>query len=198
MVERPPALEGGNLGLAIAVTLLLLAAGMLWIGPGRDAVGGASAELEQKAQRFANWQRRHGSLHPVSDADREAWKLRYGQVHTFGIPDGDEASLMARVAGRFSAPSVRGLEVMRDVADDADQSEAIRIRAPFGTGCVELRVVSVRVRFEARYADASEILARLGSEGSPLRIRRLDLQRRFPGVRVELDLDLWTRQELES
>ena len=41
----------------------------------------------------------------------------------------------------------------------------------------------------------ARILARIEPDDSALKLRRLELRRQYPGVRVDLSLDLWTREE---
>jgi hypothetical protein len=72
------------------------------------------------------------------------------------------------------------------------------VQAPDAEEVAELHPVSLRVGFDASYSDASRILAGLESESSPASIERLEMRRDFPGVRVEIDLVFWTREEVAS
>ncbi len=198
MGERPPFLEGGNLGLVILVSFLVLAAGMLWVGPGTGFLERARAELTERIDRSAAWQARHAEAAPVSDAEREQWSLDFARLRGHGAPVEDAPALTARVASAFGGASVRNLEVTRQPSDESEEEPVVRVHAPFAEEEAELFPVPVRVGFEASLSDASRILGSLESEASPASIQRLDMRRSFPGVRVELELVFWTRKEVAS
>jgi hypothetical protein len=198
MGERPPFLEGGNLALVILVSFLVLAAGLLWIGPGTDFLERARAELTERVERRAAWQARHAAASPISETEREQWSQSFERLRDFGAPVEDGPGLTARVASVFGGASVRNLEVTRQPPAESEEEPVVRVQAPFAEEEAELFPVSVRVGFEASLSDASRILGSLESEVSPASIQRLDMRRDFPGVRVELDLIFWTRKEVAS
>ena len=56
-----------------------------------------------------------------------------------------------------------------------------------------------RVRFDASYADAKAVLEKLAPERSGgIDLERVEIKRHFPDVRVELELAVWTREEVAS
>jgi hypothetical protein len=202
MGERPPFLEGGNLALVVLLTLLLLGAGLLWIGPGSGHLESARAELSERLERSAEWHAQNASAAPISEAEREQWNRSFERLRDHGAVVEDEPALMAHVAGAFRAPSVRHLEVTRrsppESEEEPEEEAGLRIEAPFTEEAAELYSVPLHVAFGASFTDASEILARLESESSPASIERLEMRRDFPGVRVEIDLLVWTRREVAS
>lgn len=201
MGERPIVLEGANPLLIASVIVLGVGVVLLWVGPGIGAVSRARAAIAEKQERFAAWDEQREAADGVSEAERARWSTDFDRVRTFGESAPDEASLTARVARRLSAPSVRGLEVVRNGSvDDAESEEGpVELRQPFGKKVLEFRRVPLRVRFDASYSDVKWILEGLAPENSGgMTLHRVELKRRFPEVRVELEMDVWTREELES
>lgn len=197
MADRPIVFEGINSLLAAALTLLGIAAVLLWVGPGMIAVERARTAVGEKEERFAAWDEERESAEATTSEDRRRWMQQFERARTIGIVAGDDASLSARVARRLDAPSVRGLEVARDGGpDEDDERSGLDLAQPFGPLRLDFERVPVRVRFDASYADVKAILERFGpGEGSGMVVRRVDLKRQFPSVRVELELDVWTRRE---
>jgi hypothetical protein len=201
MASRPVAFEGVNLGLLLALALLSFAAGSLLLGPGGARIDTARKSLHEQQQRLEAWQRQRGDVKPVSEAERSAWEQRYAQLTRFAAPEpDDDAALAAWVAARLSAPSVRDLQVSRAHSGNEERRhpDPLHARAPDGSASWEIHAVPVRVGFDARYADVSRLLRGLEAESSPLRVERMDMRRLYPDVRVELDVTLWIRREVDS
>ncbi len=204
MSSRPVVFEGANLGLVLAVVALCLAAGLLFLGPGSTRVDEAREALAENEKRLAVWNRQRVDARPVGEGERASWDRDYARLSQLGpLAEDDDAALMAWVAARLDAPSVRDLQVSRtqkaeDDGNDGEASGALLAPAPDGSLDWSIEPVPVHVRFDARYADVSLLLRRLEAELSPLKIEKLDLRRRYPDVRVELDLTLWTRRRADS
>lgn len=202
MASRPVAFEGANLGLVIAVVALSFAAGLVFIGPGSERIDSARATVREHEKRLDTWSRQQRDARAVSEPERATWDQRYALLSGFGaLAEDDDAAMMAWVATRLRAPSVRDLQVSRtqrsDGEEDADELRLLA-RALDGTTSWEITPTPVHVRFDARYADVAHLLRRLETRLSPLRIERLDMRRRYPDVRVEFDLTLWTRRKARS
>ena len=202
MADRPVVFEGVNLGLVLAVGALSLAAGLILLGPGSTRIDTARQTLADQQKRIDAWNRQRNDSQPVSPDERDTWKQRYARLARFGaVAEDDDAALMAWVAARLDAASVKDLQVSRTVdPDEQEESHEQRLlaRAPDGTESWEIRPIPLRVKFDARYADVSNLLRRMEASMSPLRIERLEMRRHYPDVRVELDVTLWTRREESS
>ncbi|MEM7410910.1 MAG: hypothetical protein AAF430_11795 [Myxococcota bacterium] len=203
MADRAIALTGRNPVWIGGVFVLGAVAALLWLGPGVTSVDRARDDLAGKEDRFAQWEREREAGTAISDADRESWALRFERVRAFGEDVADDASLMARVAERLRAPSVRGVEVVRtSSAADEEEDEAeepLRLYSSSGDEGIELRRVPLRVKFVADYQDLKRILDNLTAGANRgVRVRHLDVERSFPDVRVELEIDIWKRSEIAS
>ena len=198
MGERPPFLEGGNLALVIFLTLLTLGGGLLWVGPEGKRLEEARAELAERLERGAAWHAQHASAAPISAPERERWDQGFERLRDHGASVESEPTLMAVVAGAFRGASVRNLEVTHRSPAETEETAIVRVQAPDGEEVAELHPVALRVGFDASYTDASRILSGLESESSPASIERLEMRRDFPGVRVEINLVFWAREEVAS
>ena len=182
---------------------LVAATALIAFGPGQSALHAAREDIEKSSKRLARFEQKRESTNAIAPEQRDAWERHYEELSRFGAPDRDEAGLVAWVASALEESTVKGLEVLpgRPTRMDADAEEGasgLELRAPFGDEGVLLRTVPLRVRFEARYSDMARILRRIESRGSAFRITRLQVTRGFPGVRVDLDLDLFVREVLDS
>ena len=203
MAERSVAFVGKNPVWIGAVIVLGAAAAMLWLGPGMRSMDDARDDLAAKQGRYAQWEVERDASRSISESDREGWALRFERARSFGEAVPDDASLMARIAERFRAPSVRGMEVVRtsSAAEEGEEEaeEPLRLFSSDGEQGVELRRVPVRVKFVADYQDLKRILDQLTAGANRgLRVRHLDLERSYPDVRVEMELDVWKRSEIQS
>lgn len=204
MAERPVALEGLNLVLLLAQGLLWVAALLLLLGPGRGALGAARSEVSVWLEREDDWQADFGDLEELSDAERLKWQADYAALRDFGAPNHEEPELTAWVASELRAPSVKGLEVIAESDEDEAAEPLWELRSPSAAEAIAeaegiaFHQLSVRVRFDALYADLSQILSRIESAGSALSLRGLRVRRQAAEVRVELELGLWAQQEGRS
>jgi hypothetical protein len=201
MADRPLLLEGRNPVLALVVALLWLATAILFAGPGRTAIAAARQEVAKLEARSESWARKYHRNENLPEAKRLAWSTGYERMRSFGAPSQEGPRLTAWVADVLRAPSVRGLEVTLDPATEAGESRSFQLSAPAGESqapSIRLTVLPIRVRFDARFEDVAWLIAQLESPDSALELRRVQLQRHLPEVRVELDLDVWTHEELDS
>ena len=201
MAERPIALEGNNPLLIGAVAVLGAAAVLLWIGPGLSSIERARAALQLKQERFLGWDAEREAAERVTPEQQARWAKDFDRVLKLGETAPDDASLMARVARRLAAPSVRGLELARNggAGEAGDTEDVLTVRRPFGETTLVFRRVPLRVRFDASYADAKAVLEKLAPERSGgIDLERVEIKRHFPDVRVELELAVWTREEVAS
>lgn len=199
MADRPLIVEGANPVLVALVVVLALVAALIWFGPGLSALREARADLTDKQERLAEWNRAHEAAAVITQTEKARWTSLYARYQGFGTVAKDEPALLASVARQLEAPSVRGLEVaaIRDVSD-GDESRVVHLSAPFDESGVEVRQTTVRARFEADYDDIRQILARLDPRIGGVAIRRLELQRHFPAIRVDLELAVFTRRDIQS
>lgn len=196
MGERPVAFEGPNVGLCIALVALWTAVLLLFVGPGRSFVAELSGSVAEGEARAHAWDERFSEARPLLEDDRRAWSAGYARLREFGAPGEDELGITTWVAAALRAPSVRGLEVIRD--PENDDGERLELRSPDGESRLAFESVFVRLRFDSAYEDLSRLLARIEDPASAFQLRRIEVKRNQREVRVQLDLDLWTRREIQS
>jgi hypothetical protein len=201
MSDHLAAFEGANLGLAAAIVLTALLAGVVAVGPVRGQLARASAELHDTAHQLALWQAEYARFQPVPAEQRARWRARWLSFAGRLRPATSDADLMALVAEGLQAPSVRGLQVSRRqtsvTASDTEDEEMLVF--PIGEGDPVLaRTESLQATLAASYEDALRILERLEARELPARLEVIELRRDFPDVTVHLELAYFVRPETEQ
>jgi len=196
VAERPVAFEGPNVGLCLALVALWTAVLLLFVGPGRSFVAELAGTVADGEARAHAWEERFSDARPLQEDERRAWHAGFASLREFGAPGEDELGITTWVAAALRAPSVRALEVIRDPGKD--DGERLELRSPDGESHLAFESVFVRLRFDSEYEDLSRLLARIEDPASAFKLRRIEVKRHLRDVRVELDLDLWTRREVQS
>ena len=199
MAERPVIADPVNLGLVAVLVVLGIMTGLLWLGPGRGAVQAAQDAVQERRLRVEDWQHDRMAERNVTEAERADWIARYERVTGLGVEAQADPEMIAHVASVIGTQGIRGLEISRIDARSGEAEKTHEVFPPFGQeGGVRLTAVPVRVRFEADYDDLLRVLERCSDPSSALSIRRVDLLRRLPAIRVELEFDFWRREALVS
>ncbi len=199
MAERAPYLEPVNLGLGVALGLLVLAAGVAFLGPGRAQLRGLGLELASGAARSAHWQQERRGLLQVGNAEREQWARQWESLVTRVPLAVDDPTLLARLAGAFPGPGVRGLEIDRLAATPEDPApEPLALLSPGEAAEATLEGDPVRVRFRAGYPRLAQLLRELEAGALPARLEALEVRRGAGELAVELTLTVFARREVRS
>ncbi|MGH0029910.1 MAG: hypothetical protein ACQGVC_08970 [Myxococcota bacterium] len=196
MAERTAYLRGANLGMSVAIAIVMGGGALLLLGPGASHTGGLRAELARMRADAASWQARQRAFRPAHDGERAAWTdaWRRALSRIPAIPNDPE--LVAAVSDAFDAPSVRGLHVeTRRERPEADEEAAIEIASPLDGTRISLRPVPLSLAFNASFRDAAEILGRVEARQVPARVEALRMRRDYPDVEVAMELTYFVRGE---
>jgi|GEM_PF-3659287 len=183
-----------NVGLGVAVAILLGCAGLLALGPGRQHLQQLRGELSEKRERLEAWTGESAAFQGISRQERARWRAAWqGLLGRIGLR-GDAPELTAQVGRFFRGASVRQLEVERGRAEDPEE-EPHRLRAPdpLGAGRAVVEPIPIAVSFRSSYRDAFQLLSGLEARQLPARIERLEMSRNAPGVAVRLELTWFSR-----
>jgi len=98
-----------NVGLGVAVAILLGCAGLLALGPGRQHLEQLRGELAEKSERLEAWTGESAAFQGISREERAGWRDAWqGLLRRIGLR-GDDPELTAEVARFFRGASVRRL-----------------------------------------------------------------------------------------
>jgi hypothetical protein len=181
-----------NVVLASTLGLIVLGGGALGLGVAQPRLALAQQRLAEASARAEGWAReRAGFRAPDARASEERWRELLRRVE----PVPDAPALIARVAERMQAPSVRQLAVGLREPDPAlgPAPEPIVVRSPDGASELTLTRAAVELRFRASYEDALALLTRIEQRGVPARLDALDMKRDATRVIVRAQLGWFTR-----
>jgi hypothetical protein len=201
-VTRRPSARGFNAALAAALALVVLGGGAAVFGRGCERIERYEGELRERSERAEAWALQRSYFRNPSDAVRAARLARWGELlERVEVVEG-QAALIAHVAEKLYAPSVRGLEVERSgtaaLVGEDEALPATRYDAPEGGESVALVSIPITVSLRTSYADAFALLERIERRQVAARLDSLDIKRQPPGVLLQLGLTWYTRNPQEG
>jgi len=180
-----------NAVLAGALALVVLGGGALGLGFARPRLEAAREQLSAATARAEEWARERTAFHSTdARASAERWRELLRRVE----PVPNTPALIARVAERMQAPSVRQLAVEpREPDPSAPVPEPFVVHAPDGSAEIALTSSAIELRFRASYEDALALLTRIEQRLVPARLDALDMKRDATRVVVRAQLTWFTR-----
>lgn len=196
MAERPVVFQGANLGLSIAIAIVVCGGGLLLLGPGRSHVHALRADLSAQLAALERWQHDRTRFRPPSREERAAWAASWESLNRRIPAVANDPELVATVSEALHAPSVRKMQVEPQGAHDEDASgEVLKVVSPVDDTTLVLRPVPLAIAFHSSFRDASAILGRIEARRLPARLESLRVRRDYPGVEVAMDVTYFVRDE---
>lgn len=186
----------GWIGLIAALMCALL-----WslLGPGASELAAKRISVARQTAQLEDWERRQQQLELISARENSGLDDHYLLLSQLGPESRDETAVTAWVLALLKSPTLRDVRIsMRRTREDTESAPLRMARSANHSNAWKLSPIPVRVSFDANYSDLRDILARIERDVSPILIERLDLRRSVPLVRVELDFQVWTREEVAS
>jgi len=186
-----------NVVLAGALALVVLGSAALGFGFARPRMRELEQRLGEATLRAEEWARERSAFR---EPDARASAARWSELLRRVEPVPDAPALIARVAERMQAPSVRQLavELREPDPNGGAVAEPIVVPAPDGSAEVALTPSRVELRFRASYEDALALLTRIEQRLVPARLEALDMKRDATRVVVRAELTWFTRSATRS
>lgn len=201
MPDRSAYLQGANLGILIAVVIVVTVGGIVTLGPANQQLHRLRGDLLQSAAQLESWQAEFARFLPVAPEVRERWRASWLAFDERLKPAHGDAELTALIAEGLQGHDVRRLQVSRGPGGAVlagGEEPAEMVVEPIVAGePLRVRPQSVSVSFIASYEDVRQIVDRLQGRRFPARLDAIELKREFPDVSMQLELAYFLRVEAE-